>query len=306
MSVDDPKGFGAIGFNSKRQAIAYTVAQNKSNYNSPYDIKIYNLKTKETEDVTTTDKHVEEIHWSPDGNSLAFNLRYNTNTTSYQAIYFYDMTTKTGSEKTVNNTTGYSNFMTFNWMDDNSGVLGIKGLPYDSSIPYEQHKDYSAPSEPVVMTKDGQLHPIDKKVNSNQILFGGLLSINGKIIGRTGTNKISDQMSGQYGWLFQYDTQTDSFKEFSDKTGSKILSWIVDNKGASAVFVYDNNPNQSGSGSQVYAINLSTGTVKQLQTPSTSYLRIVGWNGNQTHVIVWDGEWGYYSIDINTGEYTKI
>jgi len=302
-----------IDFNEKQQTIAYVLTskasfgENHLNHHQ-WIVKVYNLNNNKVE--TIFDKRVAdvEIKWSPDGNTLAIAVAYDSATENMMtatSFIFYDVKSSTSKEYEFTNIEKkiYSaiEVMPFNWVDDSRGVLTTKSNPPEESI------EFDASKIPVIIDRtNGSVQEINKKINSNQMMWSAFW-IKDKIIGMTHPReravyeKAFDSTKGEFGWIFKYDTKTDKYTEYDQIIGKYMDSFLLDKQGVNLVYTVLTGLNKR----DLYVCNLDDASVKKLNAPSSIY-RVIGWYGNENNVLLWDYLNTFYSVNIKTGELTQL
>jgi len=301
------KGIVSVSFNGKNQAIAYSISSDVSRDKVSHEAKIYYLETGKSESILKTDGTIGAIQWSPDNKDIAFGITtYDIAANAFKgnSIYVYDFDKKQGKEFSISNAAIATQDL--NWANDSSGVL----LSEELMVNVDTTKD-SLPFIPVLVNKDdGKIQEYKQDLNQNQVSVYPML-INNKLIAKTrsrDTAVLKDKMdnggSYSYGWLYVYDLTSNQAHEYKTETGEYLTGWLADKKVDKVVFTKLRDGLKT---TALSVLDVSNGQVKSLgNSPKDQLFNIVGWDGNEDNVMVWDNFSTFYNVDVTTGQWTQI
>lgn len=314
--VTEERGVGRVTFNTAKQLLAYrTTASDEKSYPSS-DIKILDLKTNKTVTVGQT-KIILALAWSPDGRYLMFSQQVSDANPTNAALKFYD----TASAKVVDSSAIGEESKGNAWIDDSKSVTLVEStdeLVVPSGLIPQTHtiKKFVVADNKIesLSVAKGEIHFFDRQVVANQMFVSTLSqeesrdfsSVNGaepKRRAPAGASPLS--------WLNVIDLSTGAVTDYRKETGDFMRQLLANSTATKAVFTTETGTYGKGDYDlALRVLDLKTRQVTGLPDVSSSSKQsdysIVGWNGDENNVLLWQRSTGFYNVNIVTKELTKI
>ena len=305
-----------LSFNSEKQALTYTIEKSAVQTQHNVDAKAYYLDTNKKDTIWSNIKNSGYgIYWSPNGKYLATYVP-GDNTTIPGPPYSIQNTPpkiklsdlSTGQSREIN--TPANSDSVFHWTSDSQKIMM---RTWEDRVPVNSKLGWlGRPYQIDIQT--GQGAAIQDQINDNQVVMYPTF-IGDKLFSLT-----YDDMgkSGGLGWLSMFNMTDKTRKEYRTETSDYVQTdFLIDSQAKKFIFtpVTCLNPEQKPDGACTYSIkkigylNLKTNQVVDLPVPrlgQANGFKILGWNGNEDNIIIWDIYNNFYNINIITKEMTLI
>lgn len=114
-------------------------------------------------------------------------------------------------------------------------------------------------------------------------------------------------------WFYKFDRGSQSFTDYRDQTiftnTNAPFVWLGTKDMKSIVYMVSSWPGGGVTSNTLYKFNLETSTRTELKLNDNlknAQTRIVGWNGNEENVILWDNSNIFWNLNTTTDELTQI
>ena len=285
---------GFLEFSQANQRLVYSTR----NEQSKWSIFIYDLDKKQQETVIEN-INFANLRWSPDGKNLAFPALGNPGEKNRMAVY----TLSTKNLKYYDINASMVDSRDLNWSDDGKTLIMRQ---------YEQREPAGSLEKAIpflLNLETGESKKVPEKVSDSEINWFATI-IKNKII--SFTEPVYDLKSPGFntnyfhGWLSIFDMNSKTYQEYRDQTGDYMQQWILDSNLSKAVYVTGKEAGDKVN-MTLKSVDLSTKEVKEFKINNFSNMyQLVGWNGNEDNVLIWDRSAIFYNVNIKTGVVTKI
>ncbi|MFA7253147.1 MAG: hypothetical protein WC107_01165 [Patescibacteria group bacterium] len=306
LVVQENTLISSLDFNQAQDSIVYakyhteTVDGNTIGGNN-YDIVLFNLSSKTKKIIAENlsgSSSGTSPKWSPDGKFFAYAEMLDSQTNPKLKIEFYDVVQEKLIPIDVPDTYRWSSAGNNMVWDETSTSVAFGTW---NNLP----GGHMAQNSVTQVALGGNVTSTTIKDGKFNLLYPAL--VNNMVFGIT--SDYDHTCMRQCGWLASFNKATKELKEYktasignADIEDVSVRDWIVNSKADKIVFSTDTfGKGETG----LKVLDLAAGTSKDLEFPG-SFFAIIGWNGNENNVLLWDNHSSFYNVNINSGKMTKI
>lgn len=325
--IEEPEGslIRSVDFNQKSQAIVYPIVakedQDPRASAYPYSIKVKYLDTNETIIIGTNKYAASYAKWSQNGKNILVGVEGRGDNGYHSAIsasiFFWNADTKQSKECAANRSAeGLPDKLLWPrytyWADNGDSAISITDAPGNSVLIGNRWEHKQVPV--IIKKSDCSWQLVEMADSARDTHTGGPvnypLKIDNKILSfnydiNQYRAKSSENNFSSWGWIAIHDISNNSEVSYKDQMGEWLSNWIVDKSLSKIVYTVTPSNAAMNSPADIKLFDISSGEVKSLLSPST-YYQVVGWNGNENNVLLWDVSDNFYNLNVKTNKLNKL
>lgn len=272
-----------VSFNQATQTLAYVF---NTNDNNNRNVILYDLNKNERR-VLAENLSWADLKWSPNNQHLAVVYKTgNSGETSKTRIY-----TTSGTDYTTLDTPNNVTYADNKWSSDSKYFT------------YEEQGSGNSWFSTVDISTNEKLR--DPEFPNNFTNGENSLFINGMMCAFMNDVRTAGEVNGSY-WFATYDRNTKSYTDYKETSvhAESGVNWIAKSDLSEIIYIY--NPNKGVL--KINKINLNSRKITEFNPPNVFYnrLRVVGWNGNENNLVLWDYDNKFWNLNVTTGKIIRI